>query len=166
MPAPRALTFRRHADKSDGDRVKRFDPESGEAYLADPATWSREDPETWVACPWPFAGIEIVDDDGGSLEGKYLAAAIIPTTTIERGLAEGWVSLEGSQMVHRPGGPEAAPWRVTHSFRHAEAIVFHTTEGDVRYVVTQQPDKWPESKNELDEGFGGDVRWFYLGRLA
>ena len=34
-------------------------------------------------------------------------------------------------------------------------------DGDVRYRVVNQPDKYPAEKNEFDEGFGGEVNWFF-----
>ncbi|HLE99647.1 MAG TPA: hypothetical protein VI540_07085 [Gaiellaceae bacterium] len=155
MAAP-SLRVRKLADRSSGERVTRYDPESGQAYQADPSTWRRDDPETWVETPWPFAGL-VVEEAPKTCE--------IPTSFVARGLAEGWLTLEGHRMVHRSGGPPEAPWSVTHTFMHGEAIVLHTLSGDVRYRITANPDKWPASKNERDEGFGGDVRWFYEVKL-
>jgi hypothetical protein len=108
--------------------------------------------------PWPLAGIEIV--------GKPPKETYVPNTWVNKAAAEGWLTLEGEQMVHRPGGPPEEPWRVTHTFRHADALVLHTADGDVRYKVVENPDKWPNTKNDKDEGFGGEVRWVYRLKLA
>ena len=100
-----------------------------------------------------FAGLQI--------EGEIAAQTLLPVSFVVRGQGEGWLELENPSMVFRPGGPREEPWRVTHTFTHADAVVLHTVAGDVRYRVLSNPDKWPESKNEQDEGFGGEVRWFY-----
>ncbi len=136
--------------RDDGTAV--IDPERCERILVDPSTPGFEHE------PWPLAGMEI--------EGKPPREAIIPTSWVEKRLAEGLVTLEGDRVVHRPGGPQESPWRVTHTFRHADTIVLHCASGDVRYRVVENPDKWPAEKNARDEGFGGDVRWFYRARLA
>lgn len=151
------LTIRKLADRSVGERVKRFDPETGQGYLADPATWDRSDESTWVENPWPTLGIAI--------EGDAPKHAKIPTSFVDRGLAEGWLSAQSPTAVHRPGGPPEQPWRVTHTFLHAQKLTLHTVDGDVHYRVVDQPDKWPAEKNDRDEGFGGDVRWYYVVEL-
>lgn len=151
------LRIRKLADTSSGERVKRYHPETGEAYLADPSSWRADDPSTHVASPWPFAGIRV--------EGDAPKASRIPTSFVDRGIAEGWLELEGSRVVHRPGGPPEQPWRVTHTFMHGDAIVLKTVDGDVRYAIVENPDKWPATKNDADEGFGGEVRWVYDVKL-
>lgn len=147
------MRFRKLADTSSGERVKRYDPFSGAAYLADPETWDVKDESTWVESPWPLAGV--------AFEGEAPDKDSISMAFVSKAQAEGWVSLEGERVVHRPGGPPEAPWRVTHSFVQADAIVFHLFDGDVRYRVVENPDKWPDEKNHRDEGFGGEVRWYY-----
>lgn len=156
MPTLPSLVVRKLADTSVGERVKRYDPVTGEAYLADPETWDRLDPETWVEAPWPLAGI-VVEHAPEVTE--------IPTSWVATGIAEGFVELENPRLVERPGGPPEHPWRVRHAFTHADAIVIGTREGDVRYRVLEQPDKWPERKNGRGEGFGGEVRWHYRVEL-
>ncbi len=144
-----ALIVRKLADYSAGQRISRFDPATGEKFLADPA-------EPDVAKPWPLLGVTI--------EGKPPKEAELPLSWVQRGVSEGWISLEGSSHVHRPGGPAANPWAVTHTFVQADAIVLKCVEGDVRYEVLDSPDKWPAEKDG-DLGFGGEVRWFYRVRL-
>lgn len=151
-----SLRVRKLADRSAGERVTRYDPETGQSYQADPEVWNRSDPETWIASPWPFAGLKIEEAP---------KRCEIPTSFVERGLVEGWLSIKAPRMVHRPGGPPEQPWAVTHTFRHGETLVLHAVDGDVRYTVVENPDKWPASKNDRDEGFGGDVRWFYDVKL-
>lgn len=74
-----------------------------------------------------------------------LDQARVPTNVVADGIAEGWITGEGETVVHRPGGPPDDLWRVTHTFRHFVALVFHTDdEGDVRYTVTHQPDKYAD----------------------
>lgn len=150
MARTATLTVRKLADYSDGERVTRWNPQTGEKYLADPS-----DPDT--PKPWPLLGIAI--------EGKPPTQIELTTSWVGRGAAEGWIELEGAEVVHRAGGPPENPWGVTHSFVHASAIVLKTVEGDVRYEVVDNPDKWPLRKNDRDEGFGGEVRWFYKVRL-
>ena len=150
------LQVRKLADKSEGERVERFNPLTGERYLADPAIWDPEDPTTHVHQPWPFGGL-VVENAPKTCE--------IPTSFVATGLEEGWLSLENPRMVHRSGGPPTNPWTVTHSFLHGDAIVLHAVDGDVRYKVVSNPDKWPAEKNERDEGFGGEVRWYYEAKL-
>ena len=150
MAKSATITLRKLADRSDGERVTRYDPVTGERYLADP-----DDPGT--PKPWPLAGVEFVGDPPKTAE--------VPTSWVARGAAEGWLELEGAEVVHRPGGPPDNPWTVTHTFVKLEAFTVKAIDGDVRYTVTQNPDKWPAEKNDRDEGFGGEVRWFYKVRL-
>lgn len=106
--------------------------------------------------PWPSAGIELIDPP------KHLR---IGTGKVSQGRAEGWLTVEGESVVHRPGGPREEPWRVTHTFAQVDALVFHTVHGDVRYRVVGNPDKWPAEKIDGDLGFGGEVRWYYDAEL-
>lgn len=122
------------ADKSDGsERVKRFDPETGHAYLADPTTWVRDDPSTWQSNPWPLLGVQ--------LENKPQKTRV-PVTWVTRMMAEGHVELDGTSLVHRPGGPPTNPWQSTHTFTHAKTLTIKTLDGDVVYNVIHQPDKY------------------------
>jgi hypothetical protein len=125
MPDLTSLEIRKIADKSDGERVVRFHPESGNRYLADP--------ETLQPKPWPLAGIEL---------RNLPKQTQISQSFAQSGIAEGWLELRDLQLVHRPGGPPEDPWRVTHTFFHADAVVFKTVNGDVVYKVQRQPDKY------------------------
>lgn len=149
---------RKLADKSSGQRVKRFDPITGDSYLADPDTWDADDKATHVSSPWPSLGVVV--------EGEIPQKTALNTGFVNKAVSEGWAELEGRKVVHRPGGPEEDPWRVTHTFVQADAIVFHLVDKDIKYNVLESPDKYPNIKNEFDEGFGGDVNWFFVVELA
>lgn len=103
-------------------------PAAVERILFNPAT-----PEVEHE-PWPLAGIEVVGDPPKE--------TVVPRSFVSRGRVEGWLDLEGEEVVHRPGGPADDPWRRTHTFIHAKAIVLKTVDGDVRYRVTKNPDKF------------------------
>lgn len=139
------LQLRKLADKSAGVRVTRFDPLTGEKKLVNPETPGDAHE------PWPLAGIEFV--------GEPPAETAISTDMITTGRGEGWLSLVGEDVVHRPGGPGHSPWAVTHTFVTAEQIVFKTVHGDVTYNVTRNPGKY-EDEN------GAEVVWFYSLELA
>lgn len=149
---------RKLADKSEGKREKRYDPLTGDSYLADPDTWTLEDRDTWVSSPWPLAGVVV--------EGDLPKKTSLNTGFVNKAIAEGWATMENRNIVHRPGGPEDDPWRVTHTFVQADSITFKLLDGDVKYRVTKNPDKYPDQKNEFDEGFGGTVEWNYEVELV
>lgn len=134
-PKPRGLVLRKVADKTTGVRLTRFDPETGEKKLVNPAT-PGEDHE-----PYPLAGIELVDAPD---------VTTLSTTKVAEGIAEGWLRGEGEQVVTAPGGPEGDQWRVVHTFRQFDALVFVLVDGsEIRYKVTRNPGKYAEG--------GGDV---------
>lgn len=133
----RGLRLRKVADTSAGEEVVVLDPETGARRSMILKPEGREDE------PWPLLGVQF--------EGEPPEAARVPTSTIDLGVAEGWVELEGEHVVHRPGGPPEAPYRVTHSFRQADVIIFRFLDGDHRYRVVHQPDKYSD----------GRVDWYY-----
>lgn len=107
------------------------------------------------------------DDDGGLAGISFAGPAIDPPyetkitpRKVREGIRDGWLSVEGEQIVHRPGGPPDDVWRVTHTFRHYTALVFHTLDGDVRYRVVHQPDKYADraeaTRPDAVEPFAGD----------
>lgn len=131
----RALTIRKIADRSSGTRVTRYDPITGEKYLANP--------ETGQAEPWPLAGVQLVDAPD---------EVRVSTTVIMDGRREGWVTLEGERVVHRPSGPAGDEHRTpAHTMMQADAVVFHTVDGDVRYRVTHNPDKYVDGDDDEAE---------------
>lgn len=123
------LTIRKLADHSGGgSRVPGVDPDTGKRALINPATGRVE--------PWPLLGVVI--------QGEAPQRCTVSTKFIEKGVGEGWISMEGARGVARPGGSGAQPWAKAYSFVHAEAVVFHCVGGDVRYRVTHQPDKYAD----------------------
>lgn len=133
------LTVRKLADKTTGERLTRFDPETGAKKLVNPAT-PGDDHE-----PWPLAGVQIADPPDETTAS---------TTFINAGVAEDWITLVGSRVHHAPGGPPADIWRVTHTFVEADRVVFHTVEGDLVYEVVSNPGK--DFTQDLPT-----VRWYY-----
>lgn len=123
------LTFVKHADKSEGRREIRYTPD-GIRTMVNPDTEGDEHE------PWPLAGVTL---------DEALPTAEVSTGFVAKAIAEGWAELEGEDVVHRPGGPLNNRWAVTHTMVQADAIVFHLMDGDVRYRVVHQPDKYVES---------------------
>jgi hypothetical protein len=168
-PAFQPLAVRKLADRSEGERLVRFlarnvqvdedgnaliDPSQVERILFNPATPELEHE------PWPLAGLEV--------DGEPPARTRVGTRWVDGLAAEGLVTFENERVVHKPGGPPSSPWRVTHTFRHADAIVFKTVNGELRYRVTRQPDKYdggPENGTGKPTEAAGDpetsVDWFY-----
>jgi hypothetical protein len=130
---------RKLADKSSGAREKRFDPVTGDSYLVDPETWDADDQSTWVNTPWPSLGVAV--------EGELPEKTTLNTGFVNKAVSEGWATLEGT-------------------FVQADAITFNLAGQTVKYKVLESPDKYPAEKNEFDEGFGGDVNWFFVLELA
>lgn len=92
---------------------------------------------------WPLAGIEIVDFLGKPTTPPDVCR--VSTALVDKGRAEGWIELVGENVVHRPGGPPDDLYRVTHTFKQADKIVFKTMSGEARYDVTHQPDKYVDT---------------------
>ena len=132
-PSP-VLRVRKLADKTEGERVVRFDPVTGERKLVNPYT-AGDAHEAW-----PLAGVQV--------EGDAPAVCSVSTSFVSNGIDEGWIELVNARPAHRPGGPPTNEWKVTHTFMHADAIVLKTVDGDVRYQVTRQPDKYVESTSK------------------
>jgi hypothetical protein len=153
--SPGSLRVRKLADYSVGTRVRRFNPDTGEPHLVNPETGQPE--------PWPLLGLEI--------EGEPPSECSVPTSWVTRGSAEGWLEVVKPSVVHRPGGPPEDPWRVTHTFPHAEAIILKCLDGDVRYDVVRQPDKYTsahKSAGPVDSSGDPDhdVRWYFDLKLV
>lgn len=158
---PKGFRLRKLADRSGGDRVPTLripagavliDPDTGDVivapadaqkFLLNPAT------EGYDHEPWPLAGIAV--------EGDVLKHVRVSTSYVTNAAREGWMTVEGGSVEHAPGGPEGDPWRVTHTFEHADAIVLHTVDGDLRYRVVHQPGKYDDPA----EPSGKRVDWFF-----
>lgn len=122
------LVIRKHADTSEGIRIPKWDPNTGERRLVNPASLGDEHE------PWPLLGIEII--------GGAPAECRIPMSTIQQGMTEGWISVEGERAVVRPAGPVESPLSLWHTFLHCDSLTIHTVEGDAPYAVTHLPDKY------------------------
>lgn len=132
------LTVRKLANMEGQERVRKFDAETGQPKLVNPAT-PGEDHE-----PWPLLGVTIQGDppERTSAGVSWVNAAI----------AEGWLERLGEEIVNRPGGPLRSPWAVIHTFVHATGLVLYDYErGPVYYEVTRQPDKYDASGNPISE---------------
>lgn len=146
-----SLVLRKLADKSVGERIRRYDMATGEAYLHNPANGQREG--------WPLAGVRIENEAGPP------TAVRVSASKVAEGRTEGWIEVEGEEPVVRSAGPAENPWLLSHTFIHLDAVVFKTVDGDFRYEVTENPDKWPDDKDG-NAGFGGEVRHFYDLKLV
>lgn len=127
------MSVRILADRSEGNRIPGFDPLTGAKTLLNPEHGGVE--------PWPIAGVQFVSADGGASSDPP-KKTVVPMSWVQRGLSEGWIALEGQRTAHKPGGPEIDPWRVTHTFLQADAVIIKAVDGDVRYTVTRNPDKY------------------------
>lgn len=125
----RGLVLRKHADRSSGERIVRYNPETGEKKLVNPDTPGEEHEA------WPLKGVTIENiPDVGRLS----------TTLVEEGKAMGWITTTGDRVVIRPGGPGSDPMAVRHVFVHYDTITIHTLDGDVVFDVVHQPDKYAD----------------------
>jgi len=137
----KVLHVRKLADKSDGERVRvpvlrdlelangeTVQVLTGEVKLVNPATPGVEHE------PWPLAGVAFV--------GEIPEQTTVSARWLDRAVEEGWVRREGERLVRRPAGPSDAKMSSDHVFIHADEVVFDTVDGEVRYRVTHQPDKY------------------------
>jgi len=141
------------ADKSGGERVVRYDPETGEQKLVNPDT------EGDAHEPWPLAGIRLLEAPD---------EVRISTTFVDQGVEEGWLTGENERFLRRPAGPADRPTSRWHHFMHYDSLTFHTLDGDVKYKVVHQPDKYVADGNDSDEVTPDTYRegntrvdWFY-----
>lgn len=138
--------FRKLADKSTGERVVRFDPVTGEKKLVNPATPG----DTHE--PWPLLGVVF--------EGDPPTEATIPTGMVVTGVSEGWIERVNPTHVMRPAGPTQDVMESGHSgnphfFTHCDEMIFKMHDGDYRYRVVHQPDKYAVTgKNLVNEEKG------------
>lgn len=87
---------------------------------------------------WPSAGMEIIGDPPARVR--------IPTSTVSKGLNEGWITGQLEQVVHRPGGPPTNLWAVTHTFQHYNTLTVCGT----KYYVVHNPDKYADYSQATD----------------
>lgn len=125
-----SLMIHKLADKTTGRREVRHveTPDGVQRRLVNPDTPGDEHE------PWPLAGVEVVGDPPDECG--------MSTHLVASGIAEGWITGEDEEVVHRPGGPPNNKWAVTHTFVQYKTLTFHFGSGDVTYKVTHQPDKY------------------------
>lgn len=128
-----SLTLRKLADTDGAAREARFHPFTGAKHMVDPATGEPS--------PWPILGLDAPDG--------WPRKTRVPVKTITRGIIEGWAELINPRMEFRPGGPPEDPWRVTHTFTHADGVTFKGIRGDVSYRITVQPDKYAARERKV-----------------
>jgi hypothetical protein len=115
-----------------------------------------------------FAGIKVLDHP---LHNDDIPTHVkVPVTTIDRGVAEGWITTEGDEPHHYPGGNKENPWGTVHTTVHRDSFTIHDADGDITYKVTHQPGKY-NGAGDLDESsdvageLDARVDWFYLAEL-
>lgn len=107
----------------------------------------------------PFAGVAFLDERLNRTDQppKHIR---VPHDFVSR---EPWIETVGTKGVVKPAGPSANPFAKTHTFVHADELVLHMADGDYRYKVVGQPDKYDAAGKPTDAA--GDpeteVRWFY-----
>lgn len=143
---PVSLRFRKLAREDGLERVRRYDLISGEPYWASPSTGQ--------PLPKEVDGVALDMDEAPQLcriTSKYV------------GQAE-FLELVNPRPVHKPAGPTEDPWRSTHTFVHADSVIFHLVDGDLEYRVVHQPDKYDDETGEPTDDAGDPtthVDWFY-----
>lgn len=155
------LQIHKLADTSSGERVVRYDEVTGEKKLVNPATPGNEHE------PWPLKGVRIANDGGPSakcnVSQRYVSTAV----------SEGWMTRVNERAVVRPAGRtqahlESSQTGTPHVFIHADEIHIKTLDGDVKYRVIHQPDKYAATGGdkkkvtpEMYEAGETRVDWFY-----
>ena len=157
-PKYRGLKIRKYADRAKGlaDGTKRIPatlPDGRRAIV---------NPDTMDPNPWPLSHVE-VENDGGP--PQYVT---IPSRYLQNARNEGWVHVENERVAVKPKGPEEEPYKEVHVFNHIDAFTINAKSGDIRYVVTRQPDKY--DVNDQPTEVAGDpetyVVWDYQAELA
>lgn len=148
---PVGLVVRKLAAEDGLERVRRFDPVTGDAFWASPTTGE--------PLPKATAGVALEHDEPSPL-------IRIPAKYVGR---EDWIELVNARPVHKPAGPAEDPWRSTHTFVHCDELVLHLVDGDVRYRVVHQPDKYDDETGEPSDSPGDPtthVDHFYDAELV
>jgi hypothetical protein len=160
------LQIRILADKSEGERItvpvlETVTLRNGESVQVPTGQTKLVNPDTPGVDhePWPSAGVKLVSAPD---------ECEIPTTTVDRGVQQGWIEMVDERLVRRPAGPADNPTRSWHYFNQCNALIFKTVDGDVTYKVVHQPDKYADfgedSEPVTDEVYSyGNTRvdWFY-----
>lgn len=147
------LLVRKLADKSDGERIEvpileQLELANGETVqvltgrskLVNPNTPGVEHEA------WPSAGVRL---ESAPDETR------LPTSFVDNAVSEGWAERVNEKLVRRPAGPADRTTASWHIFMQCDAIIFHTVDGDVRYKVVHQPDKYAD--DSAVDGRGAQV---------
>lgn len=153
--AESGLEIRKLADKSSEQRVVMFDSHTGERKLVNPDT-PGEDHEAW-----PLAGIRI-ENEGGPPQYAEMS-----TSYVAQAISEGWIEATGEKRVFKPAGSKENPWGTTHTFIQYKTITLKTVDGDVKYNVIRNPDKYDENGDPTEEAGdpNAEIVWFYTLEL-
>lgn len=133
---PVGLVIRKLAVDDGLERVRRYNPVTGEPYWASPSTGE--------PLPKEVAGVTLDMD-------KIPQMIRVPAKVTGR---EDWIEVVNARPVHKPAGPAEDPWRSTHTFIHADELILHLVDGDVRYRVVHQPDKYDDETGEPSDNAG------------
>lgn len=154
-PEYQKMEIRKIPDKSRGERLTRFDPETGRKFLVNPANGRQEG--------WPLAGMQF--------EGDPPKLCRVPHSWVLTGIDEGWIVAENYRTVTSPGGPPERPWdsRRVHNFPQADFLTLNCKKcGGKRYKVTLNPGKFFDEDGALvgadnikRYGEAATVRWFF-----
>lgn len=149
-PSPVSMRFRIFAadDGLDGKlRVARFDPDTGEKSLVHAVTGE--------PFPRPFNGVVLDMDEAPP-------RAVIGMSIVDE--AGPFIERVNERPVFKPAGPPDKPWSQTHTFIHADELIFHLDSGTLRYRVVRQPDKYDDETGEPSDNAGDPtthVVWTY-----
>lgn len=141
-PQREGLRVRKLADTFGGDRTVLY-----------------TDPRDGVPAKYPLAGVVFLDINFNRTDVAPKAIRV-PADYAQR---EPWVELVNPTAVVRNGGSAANPTATLHTFIHADELVLHMLDGDRRYRVVGQPDKYGadgEPTNEAGDPTA-EVRWYY-----
>lgn len=154
-----ALMIRKLANKEGHVRLTKFDPDTGEKKLVNPAT-PGEDHE-----PWPLLGAHFCDSDGNLTDPPQEISA--PYGVVTR---EPFIELVDATPKVVPAGPPEDPWRVQpHMFLQADRVVFHMTDGDHEYRVVKNPGKYDTETDQPTDSAADPttyVTWEYVLELV
>lgn len=143
-----------------GLRVRIFRGKEGPGAVYLP---TRNDDERDVAL-YPFGGVGFTDDRGRNAD-EAPEAFTVPHDYPPH---HHWFEPVNPSVVVRPAGPADQPFAKQHDFPQAEAFILHMADGDYRYRVVHQPDKYDDETGEPSMNAGDPtthVDWFFVCEL-
>ncbi len=145
-------------DRTGQERVVKFDPDTGERRLVNPATPGDEHEA------WPLLGAVFCDDTGEQIEAPE-------TLLVQQKYARdaSFIELVTATSKSVPAGTAADPYsKEPHVFVQCKELVFHMLDGDHRYRVLKNPGKYDSATNiEVDSAADPTtyVTWDYELKL-